>query len=590
MSQRTERSHSVTRAEVAVRYVRRVRAMILAVVVAATIPYFPPVWSVGTALAGALTLDVSLWWFRYRKKGLLSPELANAALNLLPAVFVVLDESGCLRFWNARFASQTGQTSEDMYGRQLYRFFGETERNDVVVAVARGLTRGASTVEARIVEPDGRRTPRLFTFIRVNLGGTYRLIGLGLNIRARKEAEEKLRRQEQRYRMLAENVTDVVIHVNPATRLQFVSRSVTSLLGFQPDELRGTRALDLVHPDDRERCTRAVTEALEEGRRPRPEFRVEAADGEYVWVEAVGKEIDSRDAHRELVITARDISERKAREAELDTVEAAREVAEEARKEAEHANRLKSVFLANMSHEIRTPLTSILGFAEAIGEETEALEDHGVEAPNAGELDRYAGLIEKSGQRLLGTLDSVLNLSKLEAGAMDLSPEPVDLSGEPPDVVRIFEPQANAAGIDLRAEVDDRPVWAKADPDGLHILVRNLVSNALKYTDEGGHVVIRARSESDAAVLEVEDTGVGMDQKKVSELFEAFRQESEGVAREYEGAGLGLAVTKQAVDQMNGQIEVETEKGSGSCFTVRLPIPERTRATAGGENVATTDL
>ncbi|WP_103027665.1 PAS domain-containing sensor histidine kinase [Salinibacter altiplanensis] len=234
-----------------------------------------------------------------------------------------------------------------------------------------------------------------------------------------------------------------------------------------------------------------------------------------------------------------------------------------AKEEAEDANRMKSVFLANMSHEIRTPLTSIIGFAEAIGNE--------LGPETTGPVLRFAQLIEKSGNRLLETLDGVLNLSKLEAGEMDLTIAPVDLTAQAAETADQFAPQAQESGLSLHTDFDDAPVWARADEGAVHIVLRNLISNAIKYTDEGGDVEVRVRTTGEAAVLAVEDTGIGMNPDQVTDLFEAFRQASEGLGREYEGTGLGLAVTKQAVDHMDGSIDVETEKGTGTLFVVRLP-------------------
>ncbi|MFB6272204.1 MAG: sensor histidine kinase, partial [Salinibacter sp.] len=124
-------------------------------------------------------------------------------------------------------------------------------------------------------------------------------------------------------------------------------------------------------------------------------------------------------------------------------------------------------------------------------------------------------------------------------------------------------------------EAGGDPVWARADAGGLQIALRNLLSNAIKYTGEGGTVWVRVRQAGGMAVLEVEDTGIGTDPETVQGLFEAFKQASEGIRREYEGTGLGLTVTKEVLDQMGGSIEVETEKGEGSRFTVRLPQAEQ---------------
>jgi signal transduction histidine kinase len=244
----------------------------------------------------------------------------------------------------------------------------------------------------------------------------------------------------------------------------------------------------------------------------------------------------------------------------------------EAKDAAEEAVRLKSAMLANMSHEIRTPLTSIIGFSEAIGEEVETLED-GPDEASLARLDRFATLIEQGGTRLLDTLDGVLNLSRLEAEQMELTAEPVDLADQAVRIADELGPTAAEKGLDLEVRTDDAPAMALADGNGVQIVLQNLVSNAIKYTDEGG-AEVRAYQNGEAAVLEVEDSGIGMASEMAEDLFEPFRQASEGLAREYEGTGIGLAVTKEAVEQMGGTLDVETEKGVGSCFTVRLPVAE----------------
>ncbi|WP_259086430.1 sensor histidine kinase, partial [Salinibacter ruber] len=256
--------------------------------------------------------------------------------------------------------------------------------------------------------------------------------------------------------------------------------------------------------------------------------------------------------------------------------------------------------LANMSHEIRTPLTSIIGFAEMLGREAA-----GLELPGDSPLPGYASTIEQSGKRLLETLNGVLNLSKLQAGQMEMEVGPVDLSEQARLAAEELRPEAEEKEISLELETGGGPaalaeaeIVAKADEGGVQIVLRNLLSNAIKYTDEGGVTVRTYREDGDQedgdqkdrdqedgnpqediwAVLEVEDTGIGMDPEVAEGLFEPFRQASEGLSREYEGTGIGLAVTREAVAQMGGSVEVDTQKGQGTCMTVRLPLAGETEA------------
>jgi len=246
-----------------------------------------------------------------------------------------------------------------------------------------------------------------------------------------------------------------------------------------------------------------------------------------------------------------------------------------AKEKAEEASQLKSAMLANMSHEVRTPLTSITGFAELMAEEA------------SGQAQRFASLIYDNSQRLLETLGSVLRLSKLEAGKQTLRFEEMDLAEEARSLATEQSERANEAGVDLRLDLDCAECRCLLDRGAVQRVLRNLVGNAIKFSDEGGEVIVRLRpvtastgsASADApfshARLEVEDTGEGMSDSFQKDMFKAFRQEEQGPRGGHEGSGLGLSITKQLVDLLQGEIEVESEKGVGTRFTIHLPrIPE----------------
>jgi len=379
-----------------------------------------------------------------------------------------------------------------------------------------------------------------------------------------KEAKRESERMRRLFESVFESAPVMIILLDEHDRFERVNDRFEDVLGWGEDELR-TRgsAWPLLYPDDDDRCEilKFVTGAPQSPFESRPRTK----EGDRVVTEWWRADLDGG---RRLCL-AMDVTERKAREREL---RRAKQQAEAARQEAEEANRLKSVFLANMSHEIRTPLTSIIGFAEAIGDETK---DDATES-----AVQFAPRIKDSGHRLLNTLNAVLNLSNLEAGEMDLSSEPIDLAAELRSSARQFRQKADENDIDLRVEPPGQPVFSQADRGGVQIILRNLISNAIKYSETGGRVWARARTTADAAVLEVEDEGMGMDPDEVEDLFTAFRQASEGRGRTHEGAGIGLAVTKKAADAMGGTVAVETETGVGSRFVVQLPRTDKTTPTA----------
>ena len=399
--------------------------------------------------------------------------------------------------------------------------------------------------------------------------------GVTIDITDRKEAEHALERQNDLFARAQEIANVGAWECDPQAEEVRWTEEVYRIHDLPTDhEVTPEEAIGFYHPEDQSTIESLFGRAVEKAEPYDTELRIITAEGDRRWVRATG-DPETKDGETTCVRgTFQEITDRRERE----------QVLRAAKEEAERMNRLKSAFLANMSHEIRTPLTSIIGFAEATGEEAESLREAlhetdlheaDVDGIDLAPLTRFARLIGQSGRRLLDTLNGVLNLSKLEAGEMNLSPKSINLSAAAHEAVEQFGPKAEEAGVDLQVETNGAPVWARTDEGGLQIAMSNLISNAIKYTGADGEVWVRVDEREEAngqtAVLEVEDTGEGMDPAQVDRLFEAFKQASEGMGRKYEGSGLGLAVTKQAVEQMDGTIEVATEKGVGTRFTVRLP-------------------
>jgi PAS domain S-box-containing protein len=227
------------------------------------------------------------------------------------------------------------------------------------------------------------------------------------------------------------------------------------------------------------------------------------------------------------------------------------------------ANQLKSQFLANMSHELRTPLNAIMGFAEAIRD--------GVAGEPTAEQREFAGDIYQAGRQLLGMINDILDLAKVEAGAMELTLEPCDLAVLIDEVVRVARGLARRKGIELASDVEPRPLEITADALKVKQVLYNLLSNAVKFTGAGGKVSVEARLGKETAQIRVTDTGMGIAPEDLDAIFDEFRQVDSSLTRKHEGTGLGLALTRRLVRLHGGEITVESELGRGSTFTVTLP-------------------
>ncbi|PSQ50952.1 MAG: histidine kinase, partial [Bacteroidetes bacterium QH_10_64_37] len=247
---------------------------------------------------------------------------------------------------------------------------------------------------------------------------------------------------------------------------------------------------------------------------------------------------------------------------ELERERVAAERIKTANERLREANRLKEDFLATTSHELRTPLTNILGALEVLRDMV------------GGEKTKFLDMIEQNGQRLKRTLNALLDLSMLRSGNEDVTLSPTSIDQCVEKVASDLREDAEEKGLSLRVDTPDTPVQADADEQYLEQILRNLVENAIKYTHEGYVAVSTGRS-NEHVYLEVEDTGIGIDEAFLPDLFEEFKQESRGRSRTYEGNGLGLAISARLAEQMDGTIHVDTEKGTGSTFTVEFPRSSR---------------
>ena len=364
---------------------------------------------------------------------------------------------------------------------------------------------------------------------------------------------------QTRYYSLAELAPVGIVRLDREGVIEFANAWVERILGFDRTNLIGKRLDDLqfeiFDANGRELLTeeRPFYRILNANRRIYDQrisfFR---PDGTQVHLSINGAPISTSDGSTGggVMLTVMDVTKQAEYEAEL----------RNARDQAEEMSRLKSAFLANMSHEIRTPLTGIISFSEIIAREV------------TGELREFAEFIQISGDRLMETFDSLIDLAQLESSDWTFSPQDISINRIVLEALSRFEPQAANQGLEFRIEAPEEPLVVRNDPEALQRVLRNLMSNAIKFT-ASGHIVVRLEEVCGYAQISIEDTGIGISEEFIPNMFDAFQQESQGTSRHFEGNGLGLTVTKQLVALMGGDIEVVSQKGVGSTFRVRLPVP-----------------
>ncbi|HEY7036453.1 MAG TPA: ATP-binding protein [Thermomicrobiales bacterium] len=371
----------------------------------------------------------------------------------------------------------------------------------------------------------------------------------------KQRAEAALRAREEQYRSLVANIPDVTWRADETGAHIFVSPNAERILGLTPEAIceGGTASwLGRIHPDDAGCVHTAYTELFSTHEPFDVDYRFQRGDGRWIWLHDRAEAVEERDGILYADGASTDITTRKQTE----------EALRRAKDAAEAANRMKSEFLSTVSHELRTPLTTIIGFGQLL----QRGRDGELSTRQAAQLDRIMG----SANHLLELIDDLLDLAKIEAGRMEITPAVVDVSPLLARVLSEFVPQAEAKGLSLVLDVPAEVPPVLADPMRTRQILLNLVANAIKFTACGA-VTLAARVDGSEVVVTVADTGIGIDPEALDYIFDEFRRVEEGFTRRFSGAGLGLPIARKLATLQAGTIAATSQPGAGSTFTLRLP-------------------
>jgi PAS domain S-box-containing protein len=495
----------------------------------------------------------------------------RAILNTAAEGIITINEKGFIEAINPAAAAIFGYQAEELAGQNVKLLMPEPHRSRHDAYLNHYLETGLAKVigkgrEVMGLRKNGEEFPLYLGLSEVPLTGRCLFTGILRDITRLKQAEEQLRLSEQRYRQLIENATDIIYRADPNGCFSYASPVTSRILGFSEAELLGRHYLKLIRPD----FVQAVEQfyrAQYQSKTPSTylRFPVLTKDGEEKWLGQNVQLLIEGDRCLGFQAVARDITEQVI----------AQEALQKAKESAEAATRAKSEFLATMSHEIRTPMNAIIGMTELLG-------DFEV----TQEQSEYLKILKNAGNTLLHLINDILDLSKIEAGHLELESVVVDIAEVVRETCELVRVNPRSKNLKLSCEVGpDVPTRLLGDAARLRQVLMNLMGNAVKFTDHGkvtleirrledededSQILIRTKSlraeRTVRLLFAISDTGIGVPKEKQESIFHSFTQLDSSITRRYGGTGLGLTISKRLVEMMGGHIWVESMPGEGSTF------------------------
>jgi PAS domain S-box-containing protein len=385
-----------------------------------------------------------------------------------------------------------------------------------------------------------------------------------LEIGERTRTEKALVISENMYRVLVESANSIILRWTSKGEITFINQFAQQFFGFNLDEIIGQNIIGTIVPEV-ETSGRRISGLVEDIVKNPAAYEGNVNEnvkknGQRVWVAWTNRPLTDENSQLvEILSIGTDITKLVEAEKELrDTMEEL----DRAKERAESADRLKSAFLATMSHELRTPLNSIIGFTGILIQR--------LGGPLNDEQDKQLNMVYNSARHLLDLINDVLDISKIEAEQLKVVSEPFNLRNSVEKIIKSSQPLADKKGIDLSVSIAPEIVEINSDCRRFEQIMLNLISNAIKFTEQG-FVHVNCKTKDDKVIIEVKDSGIGIKKEDMGILFNAFQQIETGITRKYDGTGLGLSICKKLAHLLGGEIIVESEWGAGSTFSLILP-------------------
>ncbi len=501
-----------------------------------------------------------------------SERLKGAILAASPDGVITLDGHGIILEFNAAAERVFGRAAASVIGQELgpLIFPAETleghRRSFARAAAGADDAMLGGRVEIDALDSTGRLFPMELSVTRVAREPRPLFTVHLRDISKRRSEQQRLRESEARFRTIADVIPQMIWVTDSAGAITWYNRRWYDYTGTTFADMSGWGWRRVHHPDHLERVEKRLRESFAARTDWEDTFPLRGRDGQYRWF--LSRALPIREEPDAACPTGR-ILGWFGTNTDVTDMREAEETLLTARDEAEAANRAKSTFIANMSHELRTPLSAIIGYAEMLGEEIE-------DGTPPDDLARDVQKIESNARHLLGLINDVLDLSKIESGKMDAYAETFDVAGMVRDVATtvsaLMEKKANALVLQIGAGLGTM----HSDVTRVRQILLNLLSNAAKFTEHGQITLAVSREampgQVDRMRLSVSDTGIGMSEEQVARLFQRFQQADASTTRQFGGTGLGLALTKAFAAMLGGNVQVLSTPGSGSTFIVSLPV------------------